>query len=126
MARAATTSDVYNAIAEPRRRAIFEALCAEERAVTDLVEALGLDQPTVSKHLRVLREVGLVTVRQDGRRRIYTANPDGIRPVHAWVQQFERLWTTQIDAIQARAEAKAARDRSATSSREPSRKGRRK
>jgi DNA-binding transcriptional ArsR family regulator len=105
VARAATTSDVYNAIAEPRRRAIFELLCEAERAVNDVVDELGFDQPSVSKHLRVLREVDLVNVRRDGRQRIYSANPAALRTVHEWVQSFERLWNRQLDSIKAKAEA---------------------
>jgi DNA-binding transcriptional ArsR family regulator len=106
MARAAATSDVYNAIAEPRRRAIFEMVCEEERGVSDVVARLGIDQPSVSKHLRVLREVNLVTVRRDGRRRLYSANAEALRPVHTWVGGFEHFWNQQLDAIQARAETK--------------------
>jgi len=104
MARAATTSDVYNAIAEPRRRAIFELVADGEIAVSEVVESLGFDQPSVSKHLRVLREVNLVTVRKEGRRRMYSANPKALQTVHAWVGRFERLWNHQLDAIQRRAE----------------------
>ncbi len=111
MARAATTSDVYNAIAEPRRRAILELLCEAERAVNDVADELDLDQPSVSKHLRVLREVDLVNVRRDGRRRLYSANADALRPVHEWVTMFERFWSRQLDAIQTRAEARAKRRR---------------
>lgn len=106
MARAATTSDVYNAIAEPRRRAIFELVCGQERAVNEVVAALDMDQPSVSKHLRVLKEVNLVTVRKDGRRRLYAANAEALKPVHEWVERFEAFWNHQLDAIQARAEAK--------------------
>ena len=109
MARAATTSDVYNAIAEPRRRAIFELLCEAERAVNEVVVELGMDQPSVSKHLRVLREVDLVTMRRDGRQRIYAANPAALRRVHEWVSQFERMWNRQLDRIKASAEKKTRR-----------------
>ena len=112
MARAATTSDVYNAIAEPRRRAILELLCEAERAVNEVVDELGFDQPSVSKHLRVLKEVNLVSMRRRGRQRIYSANADGLRTVHDWVKSFERLWNHQLDTIQARAEAKQRTKRS--------------
>ena len=104
MARASTTSDIYNAIAEPRRRSIFELLCQGELPVNDLVAGLHMEQPSVSKHLRVLREVGLVTVRQHGRQRLYSANPNAIRAVHEWVAQFERYWSDQLDSIKTRAE----------------------
>lgn len=107
MARAATTSDVYNAISEPRRRAIFTYLVGGEHAVGDVVEELGINQPSVSKHLRVLREVDLVSVRKDGKRRLYVAKPENLKPVHAWVSTFERFWDTQLDAIQKRAESRA-------------------
>jgi len=106
MPRAATTSDVYNAIAEPRRRAIFELVVGGEIAVNDVVAQLGFDQPSVSKHLRVLREVNLVTVRKNGRQRLYSANPKELEVVHAWVQRFERFWNHQLDSIQSRAEEK--------------------
>ena len=108
MARAATTSDVYNAIAEPKRRAIFELLCEAERAVNDVVLELDLDQPSVSKHLRVLREVDLVDVRREGRKRIYSANPVALQPVGAWVKKFERYWERQLDRIKERAERRRA------------------
>ena len=104
MARAATTSDVYNAIAEPTRRAIFELLCEAERAVNDVVLELDMDQPSVSKHLRVLREVDLVDVRREGRRRIYSAKPAALQPVGTWVKKFERYWERQLDQIKERAE----------------------
>ncbi len=107
MARAATTSDVYNAIAEPRRRAIFEFVCQAERAVNDVVIELGLGQPSVSKHLRVLREVDLVKVRRNGRQQLYSANAEALRPVHEWVEHFEGFWNQQLDAVKARAEAKS-------------------
>ena len=109
MARAATTSDVYNAIAEPRRRAIFQLLCEAERAVNEVVAELAMDQPSVSKHLRVLREVDLVTVRRDGRLRYYRGNAKALEPIHAWVAQFERYWSGQLDRIKARAEKKTHR-----------------
>lgn len=111
MARAPTTSDVYNAIAEPRRRQILEILSLEERAVQDLVDELRVGQPTVSGHLRVLREVDLVRMRKDGRRRIYRINADALRPIRHWVDGFQHLWGEQLDRIQARAERAASRRR---------------
>ncbi len=112
MPRAPTTSDPFNAVAEPRRREILELLAAGEREVGSLVEATGLAQPQVSKHLRVLREVGLVTARAEGQRRVYTVNADGLREVHEWVSRFERLWDHKLDRIKQRAEhaARAARE----------------
>jgi DNA-binding transcriptional ArsR family regulator len=109
MARAATTSDAFNAVAEPRRREILNYLVLQERPVGDIVGALGLEQPSVSKHLRVLRDVGLVHVRRDGRRMLYRTNADGIRPLHEWTTTFERFWRHQLDRIKERAEAKASR-----------------
>jgi DNA-binding transcriptional ArsR family regulator len=116
MARAATTSDVFNAIAEPRRREIVELLSrAGERDVTELVVRLGLPQPAVSKHLGVLRKVGLVAVEKAGQRRLYRLNPQDLKPVHDWIQNFERFWTGHLDSIKQAAEQKAkqlaARDR---------------
>jgi DNA-binding transcriptional ArsR family regulator len=102
MARAATTADVFNAVAESRRREILDLLAAGERPVQELVDALGLAQPQVSKHLRVLRDVGLVDVRDAGRRRMYRDNAPALKPVHDWVQGFERLWEErfqQLDAV---------------------------
>lgn len=108
MARAATTSDAFNAVAEPRRREILDHLATGERSVNDLVVRLRLEQPSVSKHLRVLRDVGLVRVRRHGRQMLYQANGDGIRPLHEWTKTFERLWTHQLTRIKERAEQKAA------------------
>ena len=102
MARAATTADVFNAVAESRRREILDLLAAGERPVQELVDALGLAQPQVSKHLRVLRDVGLVDVRDAGRRRMYRVNAPALKPVHDWVKGFERLWEErfqQLDAV---------------------------
>ena len=99
MARAATTADTFNAVAEPRRRAILDALADGERSVGDLVEALGLAQPQVSKHLKVLREVGAVEVRDEGRRRLYRVNGEALKPIHDWVAGFERLWTERFDRL---------------------------
>ena len=99
MARAATTTDTFNAVAEPRRRAILDVLAGGERPVNDLVEALGLAQPQVSKHLRVLREVGAVDVRDEGRRRLYRVNGEALKPIHDWVSGFEQLWTERFDRL---------------------------
>jgi DNA-binding transcriptional ArsR family regulator len=106
MARAATTSDPFNAVAEPRRREILEYLAPQERDVGQIVGALRLEQPSVSKHLRVLREVGLVRVRRHGRHMLYRTNAHAIRPLHEWTQTFEKLWTHQLIRIRERAEQK--------------------
>ena len=99
MARAATTVDAFNAVAEPRRRQILDVLGVTERPVGDLVEATGLAQPQVSKHLRVLREVGVVRVREDGRRRLYRVNAEALRPIHDWVRAYEQLWAERFDEL---------------------------
>lgn len=99
MARAATTTDAFNAVAEPRRREILDVLARGEHAVGDLVAELGLSQPLVSKHLRVLREVGLVHVRDDGRRRLYRLDGRALKPIHDWVARYERLWTERFDRL---------------------------
>jgi DNA-binding transcriptional ArsR family regulator len=104
MARAATTSDVFNAVAEPRRRDILDYLAASERPVSDIVEALAIAQPSVSKHLRVLRDVGLVDMRRAGRQVFYRTNVQAIRPLHEWTRQFERYWRHQLTRIKERAE----------------------
>jgi DNA-binding transcriptional ArsR family regulator len=104
MPRAATTSDTFNAIAEPRRREILAYLARHERPVGDIVAALGLEQPSVSKHLKVLRDVELVHARRDGRRILYRTNADAIRPLHEWASRFERYWTHQLQKIKERAE----------------------
>jgi DNA-binding transcriptional ArsR family regulator len=101
MARAATTADAFNAVAEPRRREILDFLATGERPVNDLVRALGLPQPQVSKHLRVLREVGAVDVREDGRRRLYRLNGEALKPIHDWVKPFEELWSERFDQLDA-------------------------
>src|SRR5262245_13716719 len=106
MARAATTSDTFNAIAEPRRREILDYLAAEERAVGDIAAALDLGQPSVSKHLQVLRNVGLVHVRRDGRRALYRTNAQALRPLHEWTGTFARYWRSQLGRIRQHAEAK--------------------
>jgi DNA-binding transcriptional ArsR family regulator len=106
MARAATTSDAFNAVAEPRRRDILSFLALQERPVGDIVAGLGLEQPSVSKHLRVLREVGLVAARRDGRQILYRTNAEAIRPLHEWTQTFERIWRHQLARIKEQAETK--------------------
>jgi DNA-binding transcriptional ArsR family regulator len=106
MARAATTSDAFNAVAEPRRREILNYLAPRERPVGDIVATLGLEQPSVSKHLRVLRDVGLVHMRRDGRRILYRTNAEAIRPLHEWTSRFERFWQHQLSRIKERAEQK--------------------
>jgi DNA-binding transcriptional ArsR family regulator len=99
MARAATTTDAFNAVAEPRRRQILDVLAGGERAVNDLVDEVGLAQPQVSKHLRVLREVGAVTVREAGRRRLYRLNGEALKPIHDWVRNYERSWAERFDQL---------------------------
>ena len=99
MARAATTADAFNAVAEPRRREILDLLAGGERPVNDLVRLLGLAQPQVSKHLRVLREVGAVEVREDGRRRLYRLNGQALKPIHDWVKDYERTWSERFDEL---------------------------
>ncbi|GBF07305.1 transcriptional regulator [Deinococcus aerius] len=99
MARAATTTDAFNAVAEPRRREILDLLATGERSVNDLVRLLGLAQPQVSKHLRVLREVGAVGVRDDGRQRLYRLNGQALRPIHDWVSQYERTWSARFERL---------------------------
>jgi len=106
MARAATTSDAFNAVAEPRRRDILSYLALQERPVGDIVASLGLEQPSVSKHLRVLRDVGLVRARRDGRQMLYRVNADAIRPLHEWTSTFERFWRHQLLRVKERAEGK--------------------
>jgi DNA-binding transcriptional ArsR family regulator len=106
MARAATTSDAFNAVAEPRRRQILDFLARGERPVNDVVGSLGIAQPQVSKHLRVLKAVGLVSMRGSGRHRLYRLNGEGLKPVHDWVQTFERFWKHQLDRVKQRAEEK--------------------
>lgn len=101
MARAATTADAFNAVAEPQRRRILDLLAGGERSVTELVDGLGLTQPQVSKHLRVLREVGAVHVRDDGRRRLYRLNGPALKPIHDWVKAYERTWEDRFTAMDA-------------------------
>ena len=99
MAGVATTTDAFNAVAESRRRQILDVLAAGERPVNDLVRRLGLAQPLVSKHLRVLREVGLVDVRDEGRQRIYRLNGRSLKPIHDWVKNYERAWAERFDRL---------------------------
>jgi DNA-binding transcriptional ArsR family regulator len=107
MPRASTTSDAFNAIAEPRRRDILNYLALQdERSVTEIVDGLGLEQPSISKHLRVLRDVGLVTVRREGRQMLYRLNAEAIRPLHEWTGKFERYWKHQLLRVKEGAEAK--------------------
>jgi DNA-binding transcriptional ArsR family regulator len=107
MARAATTLDVFNAVAEPRRREILDVLGdGRERAVSEVVDAVGMPQPSVSKHLSVLLKVGVVSVTRNGQMRMYRLNGSNLKPVHDWVSTFERYWTHQLDRIKERAEQK--------------------
>ena len=108
MPRAATTSDIFNAVAEPRRREILAFLAPGERPVGDIVSGLQLDQPSVSKHLRVLRQTGLVRMRCQGRQKFYRTNADAIRPLHDWASTFQQYWSHQLNRIKQRAEAAAA------------------
>ncbi|HNP73067.1 MAG TPA: metalloregulator ArsR/SmtB family transcription factor [Kouleothrix sp.] len=99
MARAATTTDVFNAVAEPRRRQILDILADGERSVNDLVAEIDLAQPLVSKHLRVLRQVGLVSVRDEGRQRLYRLHGPALKPIHDWVARYQRTWNERLDAL---------------------------
>jgi DNA-binding transcriptional ArsR family regulator len=105
MARASTTSDAFNAVAEPRRREILTYLAGAERPVGEIVAALRMEQPSVSKHLRVLRDVGLVRMRCQGRQKLYRTNAEAIRPMHAWAETFERYWQHQLNRVKELAEA---------------------
>jgi|ERR1700722_17032562 DNA-binding transcriptional ArsR family regulator len=109
MSRAATTTDAFNAIGEPSRREILNYLALREHAVNDIVSALSLEQPSVSKHLRVLRDVGLVQVRRDGRRMMYRTNAEAIRPLHEWAGTFERYWRNQLVRVKDRAENESSK-----------------
>ena len=117
MPRAATTSDAFNAVAEPRRRAILNYLAVQERPVGEIVVTLGFAQPSVSKHLRVLRDVGLVRARRDGRRMLYRTNAEAIRPLHEWTGTFERYWRHQLIRVKGRAEGKMGKAGSDSNSR---------
>jgi DNA-binding transcriptional ArsR family regulator len=105
MARAATTSDAFNAVAEPRRRDILNFLASQERPVGEIVLALGMEQPSVSKHLSVLKDVGLVQARREGRNMLYRVNAEAIRPLHEWTSTFEKFWKHQLLQVKERAEA---------------------
>ena len=109
MPRAATTADVFNAVAESRRRDILIYLAPRERPVGDIVAASGLGQPSVSKHLKVLHGVGLVRCRRDGRRMLYRTNVEALRPLRDWTEMFERFWQHQLLRVKESAEAKTAR-----------------
>jgi DNA-binding transcriptional ArsR family regulator len=109
MPRTATATDGFNAIAEPRRRQILNFLVLKERSVGDIVEALGMEQPSISKHLRVLRDVGLVSVRRDGRLKLCRTNADAIRPLHEWTNMFERFWRLQLGRVKEHAEGKVGK-----------------
>jgi DNA-binding transcriptional ArsR family regulator len=106
MARAAATLDVFSAVAEPKRRQVLDLLVGHELYVNDMVEALGWAQPMISKHLAVLRQVGLVSIRRQGQHRMYRVNGDEMKPIHDWSRKFERFWTEQLDRIKKRAEEK--------------------
>jgi DNA-binding transcriptional ArsR family regulator len=106
--RAATTSDPFNAVAEPRRREILEFLGPEERCVGEIADALGLAQPSATKHLQVLLNVGLVDVRRDGRRALYRTNAAALRPLHEWTGTFAQYWRSQLHRIKEHAEARSA------------------
>jgi DNA-binding transcriptional ArsR family regulator len=107
MPRASTTSDAFNAVAEPRRRDILNYLILQERSVSEIVDSLSIEQPSVSKHLRVLKDVGLVSVRRDGRNMFYRTNAEAIRPLHEWASRFEGFWRHQLNQIKNLAERNA-------------------
>lgn len=104
MPRATATSDIFAAVAEPHRREILTFLALSERSVSAIVDALDLGQPSVSKHLRVLKEVGLVTVRRDGRRMLYRTDARALKPLHEWASTFQRLWRHQLERVKTTAE----------------------
>jgi DNA-binding transcriptional ArsR family regulator len=120
MPRAATTSDSFNAVAEPRRRDILNFLAPAERPVGAIVVGLGFPQPSVSKHLRVLLDVGLVEVRRDGRQAFYRTNAEAIKPVHEWTSRFERYWRRQLTRVKERAERQSERSYKNTTQRRQS------
>jgi DNA-binding transcriptional ArsR family regulator len=119
MARAATTSDAFNAVAEPRRRQILLLLADREFSVNEIVDNLQVDQPSVSKHLRVLRDTGLVRMRCNGRQKLYRTNAEAIRPLHEWASEFERYWTHQLNRVKERAEKRAVSRAAAPDSNSP-------
>ena len=100
VARSPTTSDVFNAVAEVRRREILDTLAAGEKAVGEIVDGLSMSQPQVSKHLRVLSEVGLVSCRAEGRRRLYRLEPARLRPLHEWLAKYEQAWNDRLDRVE--------------------------
>src|ERR1044072_2768799 len=106
MARAGTRSDPFNAVADPRRRHILEFIAGEERSVSEIADALELNQPSVSKHLQVLSNVGLVTARREGRKTMYRTNAEQLKQIHEWAAMFERYWRGQLRRIKAHAEEK--------------------
>ena len=112
MARAATTSDAFNAVAEPRRREILNYLALQEKSVSEIVDAMEMEQPSVSKHLKVLKSVGLVEIRREGRQKLYKVNAMAIRPLHEWTSTFERQWKHQLLRIKERAETEMSRNNS--------------
>ncbi|MEO8275040.1 MAG: metalloregulator ArsR/SmtB family transcription factor [Thermoanaerobaculia bacterium] len=114
MPRATTTSDAFNAVAEPRRREILEFLAPQERAVNDVVAELRLAQPSVSKHLRVLLDVGLVQMRREGRQVLYRTNAKALQPLHEWASRFERYWRGQLGRVKERAEEQERRTNETT------------
>jgi DNA-binding transcriptional ArsR family regulator len=109
MPRATTTSDTFNAVAEPRRRDNLNFLALQEKSVSEIVVAMSMQQPSISKHLRVLRDVGLVGVRREGRQKLYRTNAEAIRPLHDWTGSFERSWRNQLSRIKDRAEDQASK-----------------
>jgi len=109
--RLATTSDAFNAVAEPRRRDILSFLAGRERPVGDIVSNLHIEQPSVSKHLRVLRDVGLVDMRREGRQKLYRTNAQAIRPLHEWTSTFEKFWQHQLSRVKEHAERKAGEEK---------------
>ena len=122
MPRAATSSDAFNAVAEPRRREILNYLALGERSVSEIVDALECRQPSVSKHLRVLRDVGLVRVRRDGRRMVCRVDADGLKPLHEWTAMLERLWRKQLIGVKQCAERRGGIGRHTTTTRPRERK----
>jgi DNA-binding transcriptional ArsR family regulator len=110
MPRASTTSDAFNAVAEPRRRDILNLLASSEKPVSEIVVALGIEQPSVSKHLKVLRDVGLVTSRREGKQMFYRTNGEALRPLHEWTKTFEHFWQHHLTRVKQRAEAKMKRN----------------
>lgn len=115
MARSPTTSDAFNAVAEPRRREILDLLARGERSVNDIARLLKITQPQASKHLKVLREVGLVSVRGEGQHRLYRVNGEGLKPIHDWVSRYERFWAESFDRLDAYLRELQAREKTGES-----------